>query len=248
MKMHNPRHDHSIVRGTIFTLVLFSCAAAAQAPDPSLAPGLHLLQEGRTTLDQKTLVEARDYFSHLISKDRNNSEYFYQLARVDAYRIDAYSAQHDKKNAEATLAQAISEVEHAIELNDRSAKSHSLLADLYGRKISMGGFMVGPRYGPKSDAENKKAFALDPKDPTVLASLGREYLMSPPTFGGDVNKAIVNFRQATEADPANDENFVWLSLAYKKAGNNPDADKALQEALHLNPDSVFAKNTAAGKQ
>jgi hypothetical protein len=88
-------------------LLLVSCAAFAQAPDPSLpsvlAPGLHLLQEGRTTLDQKTLVEARDYFSHLISKERNNSEYFYQLARADAYRIDAYRAQHDSKNAGATL-------------------------------------------------------------------------------------------------------------------------------------------------
>jgi tetratricopeptide (TPR) repeat protein len=231
-------------------LLLLSCAAFAQASDPLpsvLAPGLHWLQEGRTTLSQKTLVEARDYFSHLISKDRNNPEYFYQLARADAYRVDAYRVQHDSKNAEATVKQAISEVERAIELNDNSAKAHSLLADLYGRQISIGGFMAGPHYGPKIDAENKKALALDPKDSSVLASRGREYLMAPSMFGGDVNKAIENFREATQADPANDENFVWLSLAYRKAGNSAEAEKAVHEALRLNPESVFARNTEAGK-
>jgi len=235
----------------LLLLLLLSCATFAQAPDPSLpsvlAPGLHLLQEGRTTLDQKTLVEARDYFSHLINKGRNNPEYFYQLARADSYRIDAYRAQHDSKNAEATLKQAISEVERAIELNDNSAKAHSLLADLYGRKISIAGFMAGPHYGPKIDSENKKALALDPKDSNVLASRGREYLMAPSMFGGDVNKAIDSFRKATQADPANDENFVWLSLAYRKAGNSVEAEKAVHEALRLNPGSVFAKNTAAGR-
>jgi tetratricopeptide (TPR) repeat protein len=228
--------------------LLLACVASAQNSDSPLAPGLQLLKDGRTTLEQKTLVEARDYFSQLISKDRNNAEYFYQLARVDAYRIDAYAGQHDNKNAEATLKQAISEIEHAIELNDKSAKSHSLLADLYGRKINMGGFMAGPHYGPKIDAENKKAFELDPNDPDVLASRGREYLMAPSMFGGDVNKAIENLRKATQADPANDENFVWLSRAYQKAGNTAEADKALQEALRLNPSSVFAKNTASGKK
>jgi tetratricopeptide (TPR) repeat protein len=228
--------------------LLLSSLAAAQSPDSPIAPGLHLLQEGRTTLDQKTLVEARDYFSQLISKDRNNAEYFYQLARVDAYRVDAYAGQHDNKNAEATLKQAVSEIEHAIELNDKFARAHSLLADLYGRKINMSGFMAGPRYGPKIDADNKKAFELDPNDPNVLASRGREYLMAPSMFGGDANKAIENLRKATQADPANDENFVWLSRAYRKAGNSAEADKALREALRLNPSSVFAKNTATGKK
>lgn len=229
-------------------LLLFSCIACAQVPDPPLTPGIHLLQEGRTTLDQRTLVQARDYFSQLISKDRNNAEYFYQLALVDSYRVDAYNARHDHKNAETTVNQAISEVQRAIELNDKSAKSHSLLADLYGRKINLGGFMVGPRYGPKIDAENKRAFELDPRDPNVLASRGREYLMAPSMFGGDVTKAIDNLRQATQADPANDENFVWLSLAYKKAGNSTESNKALQEALRLNPASVFAKNAIAEKK
>jgi Flp pilus assembly protein TadD len=71
--------------------------------------------------------------------------------------------------------------------------------------------------------------------------------MAPSMFGGDVNKAVDTFRKATKADPANDENFVWLNLAYRKAGNSEEAEKAVHEALRLNPGSVFAKNTAAGK-
>jgi tetratricopeptide (TPR) repeat protein len=227
--------------------LLLSLPAWAQVPDSSLAAGLGWLEQGRSALDQQTLVQARDYFSQLISKNRNDPEYFYQLARVDAYRVDAYRAHADSNNAEATLKQAISEVQRAIDLDDKSAKSHSLLADLYGRKISMGGFMAGSRYGPKSDEENKRARRLAPNDPQVLASWGREYLNAPSLFGGDVHKAIESFRAATQADPANDENFVWLSLAYRKSGDDAAADKALQEALRLNPRSVFARSAAKGK-
>jgi Flp pilus assembly protein TadD len=61
-------------------------------------------------------------------------------------------------------------------------------------------------------------------------------------FGGDVDKAIENLQKATEADPKNDENFVWLAIAYRKKGNTADADKALAEARRLNPGSVFAKD------
>jgi tetratricopeptide (TPR) repeat protein len=228
-------------------LLLLSIPGLTQVADSSLAAGLGWLEQGRSTLDQQTLVQARDYFSQLISKNRNNAEYFYQLGRVDAYRVDAYRAQGDSNNAEATLKQAISEVQRAIDLDDKSAKSHSLLADLYGRKISMGGFMVGSRYGPKSDEENKRARRLAPNDPQVLASWGREYLSAPSMFGGDVNKAIESFRAATQADPANDENFVWLSLAYRKRGNPGEADKALEQALRLNPRSVFARSAARGR-
>jgi tetratricopeptide (TPR) repeat protein len=166
---------------------------------------------------------------------------------VDWYFIDSYENRHDKKSAEQALQDAIVAVQRAIGLNDKSADAHSLLGDLYGRKIGFGGMLNGPRYGPKAGAEKNKALALDARNPRVYAGLGRGYLETPRMFGGDLDKAIDNFRRATQLDPSFDENFVWLALAYRKKGDTANADKALQEALRLNPRSLFAKRTQSGR-
>jgi Flp pilus assembly protein TadD len=63
-------------------------------------------------------------------------------------------------------------------------------------------------------------------------------------FGGDVDKAIASFRQATQLDPKSDEAYVWLAIALRKKGDAAGAEQALQQALQLNPRSAFAKATA----
>src|SRR6266850_3123999 len=100
----------------------------------------------------------------------------------------------DKKPAAAAVEKAIEAVQHSIQLNEKSANAHSLLADLYGRKISFGMAMfAGPEYGPKVQAENQRALELDPNSASAFASRGRQYLETPRMFGGDVDKAIGDF-------------------------------------------------------
>ena len=143
---------------TLCTTALLS-TTAAQSADPSLEPGIHLLEEGRTTLNDATLTQARDFFAKLTRQHPDNAAYFYQLARVDDYRSIAYSEHGDKKNAERALDSAIASAQQSIKLNDNSADAHSLLADLYGRKIGFGvGMFAGPKFGPKVKAE--KSFSM----------------------------------------------------------------------------------------
>lgn len=216
--------------------------------DPALDQGLRLLEEGRTTLNDGTLTQARDYFAKLTQQHADNAVYFYELARVDQYRYQAYLQHGDKKNAERALDGAIADVQQSINLNDSSADAHSLLADLYGQKIGMGVAMfAGPKFGPKVKAENERAMTLDAKNARVYASLGRQYYMAPKMFGGDNDKAIESFRKSTELDPKSDETYVWLAMALRKKGDAAGADQALQTALKLNPQSVFAQKTAAKK-
>jgi len=229
----------------VIFLLLFSCLGLAQAPDAILADGVRLLEEGRTTLEEKPLTDARNYFSHLVQTNKKPA-YFYQLARANSYLVESYAARHENKHAEQALEDAIAAVEHCLELDDKSADAHSLLANLFGRKISLGGFLAGPRFGPRIVAENKKAMDLAPNDALVYASLGRQYLYAPKMFGGDVAKAIENFIKATQLDPNSDENFVWLAIAYRKGGDAPNSEKALRQAMQLNPRSAFAKATAEG--
>jgi len=218
---------------------------SAQAADPALAEGQRLLEEARTTLDDGALTAAQDYFAKLTQQHPDNAPYFFELARADSYRSSGLSLRGEKKKAEHALDDAIAAVQQSLKLEEKSADAHSLLADLYGRKIGFGvGMFVGPKYGPKVQAENKRAQELDGNDPRVMASLGRQYLEAPHMFGGDIDKAVASFRKSIELDPKSDESYVWLAIALRKKGDASGSQQALAEALRLNPRSVFAKSTA----
>jgi tetratricopeptide (TPR) repeat protein len=229
-------------------MLLLTVFCLAQSPDPAREQGLQLLEEGRTTLEDNTLANARDHFTRLTQQHPDNADYFYDLARVNAYRCEAYAADGDKKRAEGALDEAIANVQQSLKLNEKSANAHGLLADLYGRKISFGVAMfAGPKFGPKIKAENQRAQELDANNARVFASLGRQHLNAPKMFGGDVDKAIENFRKSIQLDPKSDETFVWLGIALRKKGDAAGAQQAFNEALRLNPRSTFAKLMAGKK-
>lgn len=229
-------------------MIAGSPVLAQSADDPTMQPAVALLEQGRTARSAQTLTEARNGFSKLIEQHPDNARYFYERALTGSYLADAYAGQGDKKNAGKALDDAINDAQESLKLNEPSADTHSLLADLYGHKIGLGTTMfAGPRFGPKVQSENKRALEIDANNPRVYASLGRQYLEAPKQFGGDLDKAIANFRKSTELDPKSDETWVWLSIALRRKNQQKDADYALNQALQLNPQSAFAKQTAQGK-
>jgi tetratricopeptide (TPR) repeat protein len=231
----------------VLACAVLTTIVGAQTGDAELATGLRLLEEGRTTLAEKSLGDSRDYFLKLVQGTPGSAIYHYELARVDLYRCNAADSRGDKKAAMVAMDAAIEEAQQALKASEASADTHSLLADLYGRRIGLGGFMVGAHFGPKIVAENKRAAELDANNPRVFASLGRQYLNAPKMFGGDVDKAIANLQKSVQLDPKADETYVWLAIAERKKGDSAAANKALEQALQLNPRSVFALNTKAGK-
>jgi tetratricopeptide (TPR) repeat protein len=190
-----------------------------------------LLEEGRTLLDDNLLSQARDVLTRLAQQHPGNATNFFQLARADRYRVESYSIRGDNKNAERALDEAIANIQQSLKVNENYAEAHSLLADLYGRKISFGiAMFAGPKYGPTIQAENQRALELDPNNAAAFASRGRQFLESPKMFGGDIDKAVADFRKATQLDPKSDETFVWLAIALRKKGDNAGADAAVREA------------------
>src|ERR1700682_5666456 len=97
--------------GTLIPLCLLSVLTFAQAPDPALAAGLPLLDEGRTTLKEDALNRARDYFLKLTRENPSNALYFYELARVDYYRCSSVRGSQGNKVAAAILDQAITDAQ-----------------------------------------------------------------------------------------------------------------------------------------
>jgi tetratricopeptide (TPR) repeat protein len=228
-------------------VALLSAASAvpgsASAADDPLGAAV---EAARKTHDEKQLQSLKAQLEQMIAQNPNDAGLYLDLAKVQEYFLDVYETRRDKKVAGEAVDKAIDAAQQSIQLNDKSADAHSLLADLYGRKISLGNAMfAGPKFGPKVKEENAKAMALDDKNPRVWASLGRQYLMTPKMFGGDVAKSIESFQKSLAFDTSQDETWVWLAKAFQKQGDTSKAREAVQHALSLNPGSRFALATAA---
>jgi tetratricopeptide (TPR) repeat protein len=203
------------------------------------------VEAARKTHDEKQLQSLKAQLEQMIAQNPNDAGIYLELAKVHEYFLDVYEMRKDKKAAGEAVDKAMEAAQRSIELNDRSADAHSLLADLYGRKISLGNAMfAGPKFGPKVKEENAKALALDDKNPRVWASLGRQYLMTPKMFGGDVTKAMDSFQKSLAIDSLQDETWVWLAKTFQKQGDRAKARDAVQHAVALNPDSPWVKNAA----
>jgi tetratricopeptide (TPR) repeat protein len=230
----------------VASVVLLSIApralASVAAADDSLGTAM---EAARKTRDEKQLQSVKARLEQKIAQNPSDAGLYLDLARIQGYFVDVYEMRKDKKAAAESVDKAIEVVQRSIQLNDKSADSHSLLADLYGRKISLGNAMfAGPKFGPKVKEENAKAMALDDKNPRVWASQGRQYLMTPKMFGGDVAKAIESLEKSVGLDPRQDEIYVWLARAYEKQGDKAKAQEAIQHARTLNPDSPWIRNAA----
>ena len=233
---------------TVAYVALLSVAAprapaSAFAADDSLGAAV---EAARKSHDEKQLQSLKTQLEQKVAQNPNDAGIYLCLARVQEYLLDVYEMRKDKKAAGETVDKAIDAAQRSIQLSGKSADAHSVLADLYGRKISLGSAMfAGPKFGPKVKEENAKALALDDKNPHVWASLGRQYLMTPKMFGGDVAKAVESFQKSVALDPQQDETYVWLAKAYKKQGDKAKANEAVQRALQLNPGNPFAQATAS---
>ena len=215
--------------------------ASVSAADDPLGT---LVEAARKTHDEKQLQSVKTQLEQKIAQDSSHADSYLELARVHEYLMDVYEMRKDKKAAGEAVDKAIDAAQRSIQLNNKSADTHSLLADLYGRKIAYGGMFAGAKFGPKVGEENKRAMALDDKNPRVWASLGRQYLMAPKMFGGDVAKAIESFQKSLSMNPSQDETWIWLCKAFQKQGDKSKAREAVQRALTLNPDSPWVKETA----
>jgi len=240
-------------KGSYLQLLALASAALFSASAGEVASALvaddsvrAAIESARKTRDEKQLQSAKTQVEHQLEQNPNNAGLNLDLARIQGYLLDVYETRRDKRAAVEAVDKAIDAAQRSIQLNDKSADAHSVLADLYGRKISLGnGMFAGPKFGPKVKEENAKAMALDDKNPRVWASLGRQYLMAPKMFGGDIGSAVESFQKSLAIDPAQDDTWVWLSKALQKQGDKSKARDAVQHALSLNPDSPFARTTAA---
>ncbi|HVM32896.1 MAG TPA: tetratricopeptide repeat protein [bacterium] len=215
-------------------------AGAQPTPDPgrpTRSQAAALFEQGRSTLEEGPLAQAYLYYCAA----PENLEKALACARIDYYRALGEDSRHQRDQAKKTLEEGIGWAQKAVQLAPDSGPAHALLADLYGEKIVLGDLFTGMDFGPKDGEENKKALALAPADPRVLAAQGRRFLMAPDFAGGDPRKALDFFKRSLAADPGSDETWVWLARTQRRLGDGAGARDSLRRALGLNPRNVQAQ-------
>jgi tetratricopeptide (TPR) repeat protein len=220
----------------------WAATSSASSQDPSDAEALKDLDAAASTLDFNLLARARDTFRRLSASPEANPQNFFQWARADYYLASYYEllAKNRKAFAQAVDA-AIHHAERAVEMEPNDSDAHALLGDLYGRKIGLGGFFTGLKYGPKGINQIHEALKLNPHNAYAYDCMGRRYLFAPRAFGGDIQKAVENFRKAVDINPNYDEGFVWLGIGYEVQGNVEQARQEFERALKINPLNAHAR-------
>lgn len=224
-------------------------ASAAWSEGPAQAgfgAAQQSLEQGRRDFQGAALTRAAAAFEACAADSTLGFDCSMGAARAYLYLTYVRELAGDKSGAKACLDPATHWAQAALKLEPQAARGHSLLADIYGRRILLGNAFTGMRYGPLSAQEVDAAVRLAPADPEVLAALGRRYLYAPALFGGDPTKARDCFVRSLQSG-SSDLLLYFLALAQKKLGLSKDAQESLKQALVLNPGNLMVQAALAEK-
>lgn len=158
----------------------------------------------------------------------------YQAARAYLYLSYVFELAGQRAQAEACLGPATRWAAAAVARRPSAAQAHSLLADVAGRRVLLGGLFAAMRYGPLNGTEVAAAVRLDPDDPGVLQARGLRYLYAPALWGGDLGDARACFEASLKRRDS-DLTRYFLALALEKSGDAAGARAELLRARAMNP-------------
>jgi tetratricopeptide (TPR) repeat protein len=106
------------------------------------------------------------------------------------------------------------------------------------------------KYGQCAKDEIDKAIQLDNKLVLAYVSRGVGNFYLPASMGGGLDVALKDFNEAISLNPNSAEAYLWKGVTLRKANREVEARQALQRAVELDPDRVWAKQQlekAAGR-
>ena len=144
-------------------------------------------------------------------------------------------AQAEPNNFEAQLSGAAilyrnRRFDEAIELlmraNQLRPESYEAIIALGNTNFDAGRYEIAEKWYTAALVKN-------PKDVNVRTDLGLTFLLREP--GGDVDRAIKEFRRSLEIEPGHEQTLQNLIVALTKKGSLSEADAALKKLSEVNP-------------
>jgi tetratricopeptide (TPR) repeat protein len=224
-----------MLRSVISNALLSIALLAATAPSTGLI----------SARDRQDLSALDRNIADLKSAPNSSADAEYRLALAYSYAAEVAMELHDKKKSEAYAEQGMEPAQKAVAANPNNAEYHRLLGELCGQVIPANPLMGALKYGPCARDEINKALQLDNKLALAYISRGVGNYYLPASMGGGVDAAIKDFDQAIAIDPKSGDAYLWKGIALRKANRASDARQALEKAVQLDPNRVWAKQELA---
>ena len=206
----------------------------------SLAAPPGELERARNRQDMPALRALTAKLADAAGKSPNDAGAQYRLAVADSYLAEVAQELGDKPAVQKAAEAGIAAAERAVALQGNVAEHHRILGTLCGQAVPAG-VMLAVKYAQCASASIHKAIELDPKSSMAYVGQGVGNYYLPAAFGGGLELAIRDFQKAIQLDPKSPEAYLWLGIASRKAGRNAEARAALQKAVNLGPERVWAR-------
>lgn len=216
----------SFIAGFLLVAVLGSAAVT----------GLNELISAR---DRQDLASIEQIIKQL--QNANTAEAQYRLALAYSYGAEVAMELRDKHKSEDLAEAGLDPARKAVAASSNNAEYHRLLGELCGQVIPANPLMGTLKYGQCARDEIDKAIQLDPKLAIAYVSRGVGNYYLPPQMGGGPELAIRDFDKAIAINPNLAEAYVWKGVALRKMNKDPQAREALQRALEIDPNRIWAK-------
>jgi tetratricopeptide (TPR) repeat protein len=175
------------------------------------------------------------------SKSNQSPEAQYQLALAYSFASEMAMEQRDKKKAEEYAEAGVDAARKAVESKPNQAEYHRVLGELCGQVVPANPIFGGLKYGQCARDEVNKAIELDGRSALAYLSRGVGSYYLPPQFGGGVDLALNDLNKAIALNPNLSDAYLWKGIALRKVNRNREAHQAIEKAVQLSPDWVWAK-------
>ncbi|TES89734.1 MAG: tetratricopeptide repeat protein, partial [Candidatus Cloacimonadota bacterium] len=186
--------------------------------------GMDYLKKGVSLWNEEFLLKAE--------KEFQKEENYYYLSLVQYRLATFYLVSEKNEQAKRYAEKGIENIKFAVEKNNNSAASYTILGNLYGVITGLSDNpLLQAKYGYFCLKNVKQAVEMEPKNSFSLLSLGITYFNTPEEYGGGIDKAVEMLDKAIASDRGNVEAYIWLSRCYIKKGEIDKAKGFLRKAL-----------------
>ncbi|HXR78486.1 MAG TPA: tetratricopeptide repeat protein [Bryobacteraceae bacterium] len=222
---------------TTFLLLtaVFSLMLAA-----ATAPNMNELRHARDRQDRAALDRMIALYEQN-AKSASTPDANYRLALAYSSAAEVAIEQRDKHKAEQYAESGMEAAQKAVNASPNNAEYHRILGQLCGQVIPANPLFGALKYGQCARDEISKAIELNSKSAMAYVSRGVGNYYLPAQFGGGVELALKDFDKAIALNPKLVDAYLWKGVALRKANRNAEAHAALEKAVQLDPDRVWAK-------